>query len=217
MYWYPFAEQEEERASAQADAQAERTGADNDDARKFVGNLGEIAVEQFFEQFIDGHSWTYLNEEALDNAEPEYNDADFSLTGMDLDVKSTTDVRKFDPVQMIAAGGKRRSASGYPQVEVENESDVYVFVLISSVPDPTPNWDGVEFDGSKDNAVSDWKQKQKEERSGDHVAAILGWMFAEEASGELAGNMNMSLGKFTRISLRDMYELVFRSGAPMER
>lgn len=196
---------------AQAEAQAGVEGHDMDDLRKFVGNLGEIAVREFLEEFVNERHWEYLHSDTMDAAEPEYGESDFRLGGNRLDVKSTTDVRKFDPTHMVDFPEHHPASSGYPRVDVEDESDVYVFVLISESPFPTPNYDeSVRKEGGK--AVDEFYQA----RSGSHVAAILGWMFSDEASGEFGANMNLSLGKFTRMSVRDMYELLLRSRLVIE-
>lgn len=211
MYWYPFSEIEEEKAVAQAEAQAEAEGRDTDDLRKFVGNLGEIAVREFFREFVNERHWEYLHADAMDSAEPEYGESDFRIGGNRIDIKSTTDVRKFDPTHMLDFPEHHPASSGYPRVDVNDGSDVYVFVLISESPFPTPNYDETVHEESGD--VLD---EFYEERSGSHVATILGWMFSAEASGEFGANMNLNLGKFTRMSVRDMYELLLRSGVVIE-
>ena len=206
MYWYPFSEPEEEQAFAQAEAQAKEVDAGDSDTRKHIGNLGEIAVSAFFNQFADEHHWKYLNAETMEEKETEFRKSDFRFGGLEVDVKTATDIRKFDPAYMIAMEEDRPTASDYPRINAEDSSDVYVFVLISEGRESLPNWSERNL-----SVLSDGWEK---ERSGEYVAAILGWMYVEEAVRAFAGSQNIDLGKFTRMSGRDMYGLLLQSGVP---
>lgn len=91
-------------------------------------------MNAFFEQIVTGGDWEYLHEEEMERGEPEYGKSDFRVGFTKVDVKSTTDVRKFDPVSRVKKKGMGTPGSGYPAVDPEDESDVYVFVLISEGP-----------------------------------------------------------------------------------
>lgn len=89
-------------------------------------------------------------------------------------------------------------------LDPDDDSEVYVFVLLSEGPaaSPTP----------RHEEVSDEHREWVEERSGDNVAAILGWMYSGEMDEEFASYMNHRMGKFTWLPIRDMYELLVRNG-----
>jgi hypothetical protein len=219
MYWYPFSEEEEEKAWKQAEAQSEAD--ETDGARKCVGNLGEIVVQQFLSEY--GEQWSYLNQEALDNQEPEYEDFDFRVgrSGTKVDIKTTSDIRKFDPVAMYYEETQEadrghpgyRVKEDYPKVDV-SEADIFVFVLISHARDTEPG-SGVYGPESVDEEWEELPQISKnllEGRSGNRVATILGWLYSKEFQGEVISNMNRGAhGKFTRMAFRDMYEMLMRT------
>lgn len=218
MYWYPFSEEEEDSAWGQAEAQAERQGGQG--AKKYVGNLGEITMGQFLAEYAGEH-WSYLNEEAMIEQEPEYRVVDFKIgrSGLTVDVKSTVDIRKFDPVSMYYKEGAERmpgmGREGYPKVNVDN-ADVFVFVLISHARNIAP---GSEIHSPDDvdediTELPGGSRRFIKGRSGDRVATILGWVYAKEFFGEMVGNMNRGgRGKFTRMATRDMHELLLRADA----
>lgn len=218
MYWYPFSEEEEDKAEAQADTQA-----DGDAGRKrmkFIGNLGEIVINQFFEEYAGGQ-WSYLNHDSMEDSEEEYSDVDFKIgnSGLTLDVKSTTDIRKFDPVSMYFEEDAERPPAqekdGYPKVDVDSV-DVFVFVYISYARDISPESDilsPADVRGELDDLPAGSRNRIIN-RSGNRVAAILGWVYSKEFFGEMVGNMNQDgRGKFTRMATRDMNELLMRTDA----
>lgn len=218
MYWYPFSEEEEDSARKQAEAQA--GGQDHLAAKKFVGNLGEIAMRQFLEEYA-AESWSYLNEQSMNEHEAEYREIDFKIgrSGQTVDVKSSSDIRKFDPVSMYFKQGEERmpgkAREGYPKANID-KIDIFVFIFISYGRNITPGSD-VYSPKDVDQDFADLpggSRRMIKGRSGDRVATILGWVYAKEFTGEMIGNMNRGgRGKFTRLSTRDMQELLLRTDA----
>lgn len=217
MYWYQLSNQEEDFAWRQAEAQSE-AGSTVAPA-KFIGNVGEIAVNAFFQKSIENDgSWEYENELALLGGEPEFNDYDFTIDELTIDVKSTSDVRKFNPVEMADSDYKDGGWSlfqsmhrdeGYSTIDAETDTDVFIFVLVNSPADPPPAYAKLE-----DKDREEWSEYEEEalsDRSGNNVAIILGWMFAAEFFGEAMNNVFEVDDQFTRVGVRDMYELLLRS------
>lgn len=134
MYWYPFSE-EEQKAWRQAEAQAAEHGKAKHEPMKFVGNLGELAVYELLTHLIgDKHTWEYVNKEAMENAQPETNSHDFRIQAVKVDVKATSDVRKFAPQAMYDASAEYipgPAKEGFPVVDVGSDAQVFVFVLIT--------------------------------------------------------------------------------------
>lgn len=215
MHWYPISQKEEKLAWNQAEAQSDEYGEQPwDGAAKFIGNLGEIVIREFFESYIsDGVSaWEYYNAEEMDNGEPEFNENDFRLAELEIDVKSTVDLRKFNPQYTFdGSEDKHEVASvtgpaqdGFPRVENTGETDVYIFVLLINPEKPSP----VPTDAQ---SATSW-YKPNYEHTGNYVAVILGWMFADAFAGEAIGNLASVEGDFVRLHVRDLYELLMRAG-----
>lgn len=218
MYWYPFSDDEEERAWAQADAHADISDADG--SKKFIGNLGELAVEQYLTEYSTPNRWNYRNEEAMERQTEEYEPIDFEIGSNNLtaDVKTTTDIRKLDPVSMYRNEEERGAGyarEGYPKVNPDT-ADVFIFVLISHARETTPNSHIYGVDDVEDrwDELPTARQRMIKERSGNRVAGILGWLSADEFEGEMTANMTgEARGKFTRLGIRDMHELLQQADA----
>jgi len=198
MYWYPFSEQEDQIAREQAEAQAE--GADEPIAvrhMKCVGNLGEIATWRFLDAFASADSWTYSNKEAMRLGEPEYSDWDFLFkeTRLKVDVKSTTDIRKFNPEQLPQQLSK---VDGYPSADVE-KIDIFVFVLISQAEYDSPIESYYREEGMEGFLY---------DSDGDRIASLLGWLFSNDLLKDYAQNVGGT--GFKHISLREMSEFLLR-------
>lgn len=218
MYWYPFSDDEEERAWAQADAHADINDADG--TKKFIGNLGELAVEQYLSEYSTSDRWNYRNKAAMERHTEEYEPIDFEIgrDNLALDVKTTTDIRKFDPVSMYRNEDERGAGfdrEGYPNVNPDT-ADVFIFVLVSHARETAPNSQiyGVEDVEDEWDELPAASQRMITERSGNRVAGLLGWLSADEFDAEMAANMNDGAkGKFTRLGIRDMHELLQRADA----
>jgi hypothetical protein len=211
MYWYSISDELEEKAWAQADAQAENQGSNGwDGAAKFVGNLGELVIREFFSDTAPEEAWEYLNADAIDNAEPEYNDCDFKIhTGLKIDVKSTVDIRKFSPAYAYVGSEDEvplgPSEKGFPTVDSDSESDVFIFVLLHTPEKPPPYPDRVE------ESTMGWAEKK--EHTGNYLALVLGWMFTDAFKGEAVSNhLWQTPSGFTRFYVRELHELLLRTG-----
>lgn len=223
MYWYPFSEKEENRAWEQAEAQASDTGSVESKVQmKFIGNLGELVIEQFLSEYADDRKWEYHHGEAMEKGEPEYGNVDFRVGSNSVDVKSSTDIRKLDPEEMYHAPAPDDqphpltvASEGYPQAKT-NKADAFAFVLISEAQHDTPKEKKLResIEETERDSATDYVAECLQERSGNYVATILGWIYSNEFSSEMMGNFNgEAKGKFTRMYLRDMYELLLRSNA----
>lgn len=205
MYWYEFDEEEEDIAWNQAEAQAEEYGGDG--AAKYIGNLGEIVIDEFFHDSVPDGAWEHLNANAIENANPEFNSCDFTLADLRIDVKTTVDIRKFSPMHSYDGTdddfGLAESEKGFPRLDPSDDTDVFIFVLVTKPGKPSPI-------PSDPEEATGWAAT--EEYTGDWLALILGWMFADAIRGEAVGNLVQVSGRFTRLHLRDLYELFFRAG-----
>jgi len=86
---------------ARADYQAKQQGADNVQ-KKRVGNLGEIAFEQFCREYIPAEMWEWENEDAIRRCNPEsFSGHDFEVFGYKIDVKTSRDVSAFLPRTLV--------------------------------------------------------------------------------------------------------------------
>lgn len=217
MYWYPFSDEKESIARAQADTHAGTDTADGE--KKFIGNLGEIAIKQFLTEYSDPDCWTYRNEEAMKNQQPEYEPVDFKIgRNIAADVKTTRDIRKLDPVSMYRNEEERGvgyARDGYPKVNPDT-ADVFIFVLISYQRRINPGSEvtGVEDVEDRWDDLPKIRKKRIKERSGNRVAGILGWVPADKFKGEVAENMNTGArGKFTRLGMQNLHHLLLRADA----
>lgn len=97
MYRYVPDEVDRVRAHQQAVNQ----GAE-DEASKRVGNLGELAFEQFCREFLPVEMWEWRNEDAIRECNPEsFAGYDFEVFGYEVDVKTSRDVSAFLPGSLL--------------------------------------------------------------------------------------------------------------------
>jgi hypothetical protein len=81
--------------------QAVKQDAD-DVAVKRIGNLGEIAFEQFCREYLPADMWEWTNEAAIRRCNPEsFAGHDFDVFGYEVDVKTSRDVSAFLPDSLI--------------------------------------------------------------------------------------------------------------------
>ncbi|WP_058997985.1 hypothetical protein [Haloarcula sp. CBA1127] len=97
MYQFTPDEIDRDRAHHQAVKQ----GADNVDVKR-IGNLGEIAFEQFCREYLPAEMWEWENEDAIRRCNPEsYSGHDFEVFGYNIDVKTSRDVSSFLPETLV--------------------------------------------------------------------------------------------------------------------
>lgn len=97
MYRYIPDEIDKQRAHHQAVQQ----GAD-DVPSKRIGNLGELAFEQFCREYLPVEMWTWKNEDAMRRCNPEsFSSYDFEVFGYEVDVKTSRDVSAFLPKALL--------------------------------------------------------------------------------------------------------------------
>ena len=97
MYRFTPDEIDHERAHHQAVIQ----GADDLDIKR-IGNLGELAFEQFCREYLPVEMWEWENEEAIRRCNPEsFSGHDFEVFGYKVDVKSSRDVSAFLPESLV--------------------------------------------------------------------------------------------------------------------
>jgi hypothetical protein len=69
---------------------------------KRIGNLGELAFEQFCREYLPVEMWEWKNEEALRRCNPEsFSAYDFEVFGYEVDVKTSRDVSAFRPAKIL--------------------------------------------------------------------------------------------------------------------
>lgn len=189
MYWYKFDSAETELAERQAEAQA---GGHSKKAvsKRVVGNLGEYTFEAFLEDFAHRDRWEYLNENARDAGQSEYEPFDFNVNGYEVDVKSTTNLLKMNPSAMIMAN----SEQNFHTLSKDDAAKIYVFVLV-------------------DRGV--WPVKDSDKKKPDHEAAlILGWATYEDLNREAYVEVSQkSRGKSgTYLPFNNIYDLLLKLG-----
>lgn len=97
MYQYTPDEIDKKRAHHQAVKQ----GA-TDVAVKRIGNLGELAFEQFCREYLPTEMWEWENEEAIRRCNAEsFSGHDFEVFGYKVDVKTSRDVSAFLPKNLV--------------------------------------------------------------------------------------------------------------------
>ncbi|MGB9952909.1 hypothetical protein ACOZ4F_10960 [Haloarcula marismortui] len=97
MYQFTPDEIDRDRAHHQAVKQ----GADDVDVKR-IGNLGEIAFEQFCREYLPAEMWEWENEDAIRRCNPEsYSGHDFEVFGYNIDVKTSRDVSSFLPETLV--------------------------------------------------------------------------------------------------------------------
>ncbi|MFB6150359.1 MAG: hypothetical protein ABEJ40_00995 [Haloarculaceae archaeon] len=96
---YQFTPDEIDRT--RADYQAERQGDGDVDAKR-VGNLGELAFEQFCREYLPTEMWEWENEDAIRRCNPEsYCGHDFLVFDYEVDVKTSRDISAFLPEELV--------------------------------------------------------------------------------------------------------------------
>ena len=97
MYLYTPDEIDRERAHHQAVIQ----GNDDLDVKR-IGNLGELAFEQFCREYLPVEMWEWENEAAIRRCNPEsFSGHDFEVFGYKIDVKTSRDVSAFRPANIL--------------------------------------------------------------------------------------------------------------------
>ena len=97
MYLYTPDKTDRERAHHQAVIQG-----DSDQDIKRIGNLGELAFEQFCREYLPVEMWEWENEEAIRRCNAEsYSSYDFEVFGYEVDVKTSRDVSAFRPANIL--------------------------------------------------------------------------------------------------------------------
>jgi hypothetical protein len=75
--------------------------ADDVDVKR-IGNLGELAFEQFCREYLPTEMWEWENEAAIRRCNPEsFSGHDFSVFDYEVDVKTSRDVSAFLPQKLI--------------------------------------------------------------------------------------------------------------------
>jgi hypothetical protein len=86
---------------ARAHHQAVIQGADDVDVKR-IGNLGELAFEQFCREYLPVEMWNWKNEEAIRRCNPEsFSAYDFEVFDYTVDVKTSRDVSTFRPEALL--------------------------------------------------------------------------------------------------------------------
>jgi len=97
VYLYAPDDIDRERAHHQAVIQ----GADDVDVKR-IGNLGELAFEQFCREYLPVEMWNWKNEAAIRRCNPESFAAyDFEVFDYTVDVKTSRDVSAFQPAKLL--------------------------------------------------------------------------------------------------------------------
>jgi hypothetical protein len=152
MYRYTPDEFDKERAHHQAVIQ----GADNL-AVKRIGNLGELAFEQFCREYLPVEMWEWKNEEALRLCNPEsFSAYDFDVFGYEVDVKTSRDVSAFLPESLL---------------ENDPDDDIVVMVWHRDNEDSLILLGWERLDTLKSKATSQEKFSGSEPEKLDHLAA----------------------------------------------
>jgi len=108
---YQFTPDEIDRRRAHH--QAVKQDADDVDVKR-IGNLGEIAFEQFCREYLPVEMWEWQNEDAIRRCNPEsFSGHDFDVFGYEVDVKTSRDVSAFLPEALV---------------ETDSEDDLIVMV-----------------------------------------------------------------------------------------
>ncbi|SDF96762.1 hypothetical protein [Halorientalis regularis] len=108
---YQFVPDEMDRKRAHH--QAVKQDADDIDAKR-IGNLGEIAFEQFCREYLPSEMWEWNNETAIRRCNPEsFAGHDYEVFGYEVDVKTSRDILAFKPDALV-----------------ENDSDDDIIVMV---------------------------------------------------------------------------------------
>lgn len=151
MYRFTPSEVDRKRAHHQAVKQ----GAD-DVSMKRIGNLGEIAFEQFCREYLPVEMWSWKNEKAIRYCNPEsFSAFDFEVFGHEIDVKTSRDVSAFLPEALL---------------ETDSEDDIVVMAWHRDNEDSLIllGWERIETLQSKVQAERDYSGEKPEKL--DHLA-----------------------------------------------
>jgi hypothetical protein len=97
VYLYTPDQIDRKRAHHQAVIQ----GSEDVDIKR-IGNLGELAFEQFCREYLPVEMWEWKNEEAIRRCNPEsFSAYDFEVFGYEVDVKTSRDVSAFRPANIL--------------------------------------------------------------------------------------------------------------------
>jgi hypothetical protein len=97
MYLYTPDEIDSQRAHHQAVIQ----GVDDLDVKR-IGNLGELAFEQFCREYLPAEMWSWENETAIRRCNPaSFSGHDFEVFGYEIDVKTSRDLSAFQPSTLL--------------------------------------------------------------------------------------------------------------------
>jgi hypothetical protein len=97
VYLYTPDQVDRKRAHHQAVIQ----GSEDVDIKR-IGNLGELAFEQFCREYLPVEMWEWKNEEAIRRCNPEsFSAYDFEVFGYEVDVKTSRDVSAFRPANLL--------------------------------------------------------------------------------------------------------------------
>jgi len=195
MYWYQFTEEDFERAYKQAKAQKDDTQrGDNLGKAKLHGNLGEYAFKAFLRDFADSNVWTYENREAHEQSKPEYSDYDFDLNGSPVDVKTVSNIMRYDPSGMVL-GSKDEP---WINIDQDDKARYYVFSVTFE--------DLIDLQSSPDYDYS-------AEDYGNNAALLLGWAeygdLSRETFIELVRRGRSTEGVY--FPIRGLHELLWRT------
>lgn len=152
MYRYTPDEVDRKRAHHQAVKQ----DADDVDVKR-IGNLGELAFEQFCREYLPVEMWSWENESALRYCNPEsFSGHDFETFGYEVDVKTSRDVSAFLPQALL---------------EADSEDDIIVMVWHRDAEDSLIllGWERTETLKSKVRAQDEFDGEEPEKL--DHLAA----------------------------------------------
>jgi len=150
---YQFTPDEIDRE--RANHQAVKQGAADIDAKR-IGNLGEIAFEQFCREYLPAEMWEWKNEDAVRRCNPEsFSGHDFEVFGYEIDVKTSRDVAAFHPDSLV---------------ENDSEDDIIVMVWHRDNEDSLImlGWERVETLESKVATESDFSGSSPEKL--EHLA-----------------------------------------------
>lgn len=97
MYRFTPSDIDRERAHHQAVIQ----GADDLDVKR-IGNLGELAFQEFCREYLPVEMWEWKNEESIRRCNSEsFSGHDFEVFGYKVDVKASRDVSAFLPKSLV--------------------------------------------------------------------------------------------------------------------
>lgn len=193
MYWYQFKDEDFELAFKQAEAQGNDSKKMDKIRPKLNGNLGEYAFRAFLRDFANPAAWTYENQEAHEESRPEYSEYDFNLNGTHIDVKTVSNIMRYDPAGMVMGSPDQP----WINISQDDEASYYVFSVVFA--------DLLDLHSDPDYEYS----------SGDYghnAALLLGWAIEEDLIRE--GHVVIEGGRRTSgvyFPIRGLQELLWRT------